>query len=102
SPDPMRANVRESGIGSTTPVGIYPEGASPYGLLDCAGNVWEWTATPYNEDEMVIRGGAWNFFAEDARTFVRERARRDHRSHCVGFRVAAGPAAIRSDRGEHE
>jgi len=100
--DPARANVRESGIGGTTPVGIYPEGASPYGLLDCAGNVWEWTSTPYDEDEMVIRGGAWNFFAEDARTFVRERARRDHRSHCVGFRVAAGPAVIRSDGSEQE
>lgn len=92
--NPARANVRESGIGSTTPVGIYPEGAGPYGLMDCAGNVWEWTSTPYGEDEMVIRGGAWNFFAADARTFVRERARRNHRSHCVGFRLAAGPAGI--------
>lgn len=100
--DPARANVRESGIGGTTPVGIYPEGASPYGLLDCAGNVWEWTASPYDEDEMVIRGGAWNFFAEDARVLVRERARRDHRSHCVGFRVAAGPSAIRRDADERE
>ncbi len=91
SPDPTRANVRESGIGSTTPVGMYPEGASPYGLMDCAGNVWEWTTTPYDEEEFIIRGGAWNFYAEDARTFIRERARRTHRSHCVGFRVAAGP-----------
>ncbi|MGB9775431.1 MAG: SUMF1/EgtB/PvdO family nonheme iron enzyme [Anaerolineae bacterium] len=100
--DPTRANVRESGIGSTTPVGIYPEGASPYGLLDCAGNVWEWTSTPYDDEEFIIRGGAWNFFAEDARTFIRERARRDHRSHCVGFRVAAGPAAIRPDDAARE
>ncbi len=97
--EPNRANVRESGIGGTTPVGAYPEGASPYGLLDCAGNVWEWTATPYDEDEMVIRGGAWNFFAEDAWTFVRERARREYRSHCVGFRVVAGPAVPRPERG---
>ncbi|MBC7226249.1 MAG: SUMF1/EgtB/PvdO family nonheme iron enzyme [Thermoflexales bacterium] len=100
--EPTRANVRESGIGGTTPVGVYPEGASPYGVLDCAGNVWEWTATPYDEDEMVIRGGAWNFFAEDARTFVRERARRDHRSHCVGFRVAAGPAKVQADADRRE
>lgn len=89
--DPTRANVRESGIGETTPVGIYPGGVSPYGLMDCAGNVWEWTSTPYAEDEFVLKGGAWNFFAEDARTFVRERAHRRHRSNCIGFRVVIGP-----------
>jgi formylglycine-generating enzyme required for sulfatase activity len=74
-----RANTEEADIGRTTPVGSYPEGASPYGVLDMAGNVWEWTATkgrkdyPYTlEDEWndayladystrVIRGGAWNW-----------------------------------------
>lgn len=64
--------------GKTTPVGQYPDGASPYGALDMAGNAWEWTATkwlkkyPYQlEDEWlggyledgggsrVFRGGAW-------------------------------------------
>jgi len=89
--DPGRANVRESGVGSTTPVGVYPDGASPYGLLDCAGNVWEWTATPHDEDEMVLRGGSWNFYASDARTFSRERAHWSYRSNRVGFRVATGP-----------
>jgi formylglycine-generating enzyme required for sulfatase activity len=41
--DPARCNVKESGMGATTPVGAYPTGASPYGALDMAGNVWEWT-----------------------------------------------------------
>ncbi|PDW01800.1 hypothetical protein CJ255_17210 [Candidatus Viridilinea mediisalina] len=73
-----RCNSKEAGIGKTTPVGHYPNGVSSYGLLDMAGNVWEWCATklgkgyPYQfEDEWaeaylageegrILRGGAWN------------------------------------------
>jgi formylglycine-generating enzyme required for sulfatase activity len=89
--DPSYANTRESGFGCTTPVGAYPGGASPHGLLDCAGNVWEWTATPHDEDEAILRGGSWNFHHSDACTFSRERAHRAYRSNRIGFRVAAGP-----------
>jgi len=54
--DTARCNVRESGIGGTTPVEAYPAGASPYGVLDMAGNVWEWTQSlqapyPYRPDD---------------------------------------------------
>ncbi len=45
-----RANTNELGLGDTTPVGIFPEGASPYGCLDMAGNVWEWTRTLWRKD----------------------------------------------------
>ncbi len=86
--DPAYANTRESGIGSVTPVGIYLEGASPYGLLDVAGNIWEWTESDFTPGTKVIRGGAWNFPLEAARTFIRERSRPENRSNCIGFRVA--------------
>ena len=61
-------------IGTTTPVGSYPEGASPYGALDMAGNAWEWVADWYDvypggdpkasadfgTKYKVLRGGSWN------------------------------------------
>lgn len=41
--DRTRCNTEELGFGDTTPVGIFLNGKSPYGCLDMAGNVWEWT-----------------------------------------------------------
>jgi hypothetical protein len=70
--DAGKCNSEEGGKLSTTPVGAYPQGASPYGVLDMAGNVWEWTysrykAYPYRADDgredvkavliRVLRGG---------------------------------------------
>lgn len=55
--DPARANTEEGGPGDTTPVGAYPAGASPFGVLDMAGNVNEWCGIP--PDSPLFRPGAW-------------------------------------------
>ena len=92
--DSKRANVRESGVGSTTSVGVYPDGASPHGLFDCAGNVWEWTTSRAGEDQNIICGGSWNFYAKDARCFARDYSHPAHRSNRIGFRVVTGPLPV--------
>ena len=49
-PDPNRANYGETGIGTTSAVGIFPGGETLYGCLDMSGNVWEWTSSLWGED----------------------------------------------------
>jgi formylglycine-generating enzyme required for sulfatase activity/GTPase SAR1 family protein len=59
--DKDKCNTEESKIGHTTPVKDYKEGRSPYGCLDMAGNVFEWTDSWYDEKKKckVLRGGSW-------------------------------------------
>lgn len=89
----------DDGYGTTAPVGSYPENASWVGALDMGGNVWEWTASPYDpyplegglieaDRARVIRGGAWDHLAFDARTANRARVAPTYTFHTIGFRCA--------------
>ena len=49
-PDPNRANYDATGINSTNAVGAFPGGATPYGVEEMAGNVWEWCSTLWGTD----------------------------------------------------
>jgi formylglycine-generating enzyme required for sulfatase activity len=100
--DPTRANYSASKLGTTSPVGSFSRGASPYGAQDMSGNVWEWTRSllkPYPYDpgdgredltkdgHRVVRGGS---FFNDVST-LRVACRNDDdpglQNYYLGFRV---------------
>lgn len=58
--DPMRLNSHDRGPFDTLPVGRFALGAGPYGLLDGAGQVFEWTASPGNPGRFIVKGGSWD------------------------------------------
>ena len=84
-----RCNTSESGSRKTTPVGSYPNGVSPYGCEDMAGNVWEWTDSRWagGSESRVLRGGSWLVGRGGARAACRVVGRPGSRGYDLGFRV---------------
>jgi toxoflavin biosynthesis protein ToxD len=104
--DKARANVKESGKETTTPVGTYPNGASPCGSQDMVGNVWEWTSTvfrpyPYSHTDgredpdatqnRVLRGGSWDTYARNVRAAYRHHKVPVHSDNNIGLRLVLVP-----------
>jgi formylglycine-generating enzyme required for sulfatase activity len=101
-----RANTSDSGLQYPEPVGSHPSGASPYGALDMAGNLWEWVSDLYDRQyygyasasnpggpssgtgERLLRGGAWDSSVEQARTSYRNATHFFGPNFRVGFRCA--------------
>jgi formylglycine-generating enzyme required for sulfatase activity len=83
-----RANVNGN-IGHTTPVNAYLRGASPYGVIDMAGNIWEWQANFYDKQHegLALRGGSWKYYQYGARVARRYTYLPDDQLDDVGFRV---------------
>lgn len=116
-PDGDLLRYAGSSVSGTAPVGSYPDGASAYGALDMAGNVWEWTADWYDEDayklsgiavdptgpasgsRRVTRGGGWLDEPALLVSSVRNWAAPTAAGDDLGFRCAlnAGQPAAGSD-----
>jgi formylglycine-generating enzyme required for sulfatase activity len=109
SPDETRLNLT---VGDTMPVGSFPAGASPYGLLDMAGNVQEWTSSlpegyPYQKDDgrenpaitgpRITRGGSFYFDIYYAHCSVRVESTPEVPSVEIGFRIVVDDPSILAD-----
>jgi len=57
---PELLNSHDAGSFDTLPVGSFPEGASPFGMLDPAGQVFEWTSTTTPAGRAIVKGGSWD------------------------------------------
>lgn len=95
--DSRRCNTKEAGLKTTTPVGQYPDGVSPFGVYDMAGNVWEWCLNKHTVESpessgklkinYAVRGGSYLGTQERAQNAFCFTLLPVHRYFTIGFRV---------------
>ncbi|NDJ54987.1 MAG: SUMF1/EgtB/PvdO family nonheme iron enzyme [Chloroflexi bacterium] len=98
-------NERDTGIGQTVAVGIFPRDRTPEGVADLGGNIWEWTSSralayPYRADDgresdegnaaRIARGGSYNSERSDLQCAVRHAVDPVAQVPMIGFRLALG------------
>ncbi len=89
--DDTRANIWESGPHSTSPVAAHPDGASPYGASEMAGNIFEWTETPLKpgSDRYILKSCSWDDDPGICRAAARHSRPAASRHILIGFRCVA-------------
>lgn len=108
--DPEKLNYNETNIGSTSAVGAFPGGASPYGVEEMNGNVLEWCSTQWLDDYTdyqqkatdapdadawrVVRGGSFADLVSGARATYRYGHSPVYRDHDVGVRLVRSPSPL--------
>lgn len=88
--EPTKLNSAVGGPRDTMPVGTFGAGASPYGVLDVAGNVFQWTSTPWlDANKLTVKGSAWEDYAGVGRGASAHGRAGGARHVIVGFRCAS-------------
>ncbi len=86
--DSSLLNSHDAGPFDTLPVGSYPAGASPYAVLDGAGQVFEWTSDLAGDDRAVVKGGSWDDRGCGVCRPAARHSRPRHLKHVlIGFRL---------------
>ncbi len=86
--DPAKLNSHDRGPFDTLPAGSFPQGQSPFGMLDGAGQVFEWTASPGNPGRFLVKGGSWDDSGCGVCRAAARHARPENLKHIlIGFRL---------------